>query len=172
MTWVKLDDKLPEHPKLLAAGDQAAWLFVSGLCWCARHLRNGRIPTEVLPRLTGFRKPAQLADRLVEAGLWERVDGGFLVHDYLDYQESEVDVKERRRATAARVAKHRAKRSSPQSNGVSNAAPGPGPLPGPAEVEEGVSTSPSTERATGAPELVAGLAASLRSPEHRNGGSE
>lgn len=107
MVWVRIDDGFPEHSKALEAGDEACWLFVSGLCFCARNLTDGFIPDAKVSRLTGLRRVAQHVQRLVDAGLWEPVDGGYRVHDYDDYQPTKARVTERRRNTAERVAKHR-----------------------------------------------------------------
>lgn len=109
MVWVKLDDRWPEHPKTVQVGDRAAFLFVSGLCYCARNRRDGFIPEGIVSQLTPARNAGRLAEKLVVAGLWERVDGGFQVHDYGDYQPRWA-TEDERAATRDRVAKHRAKK--------------------------------------------------------------
>ena len=94
--FVKADNQLPDHPKVLAAGYKAAWLFFCGLCYSSRMLTDGFIPTAQVPRLAvmpGWRKAAV---RLVEVGLWTMRDGGYQIHDYLDYQEARADVERRR----------------------------------------------------------------------------
>src|SRR5690606_5177208 len=45
------------------------------------------------------------ADLLVKVGLWEPAEGGFQIHDYLDYNPSADDV----RAEQARISESRAK---------------------------------------------------------------
>ena len=98
MTWVRIDEGFPEHPKVLAAGGDAAWLFVCGLCYCNRNLTDGFIPEAALVRLTSARKARHLADVLVKVELWERVSpsgtdlGGWQVHDFLHYQPSRSEV--------------------------------------------------------------------------------
>src|SRR5260221_510740 len=64
------------------------------------------------------------AVKLVEAGLWEETDGGWQVHDYLDYQQSKSQVEHRREKTAERQSNFRVRRAiskTPMRNGVSNA---------------------------------------------------
>jgi hypothetical protein len=78
----------------------------------------------------------KLATRLVEIGLWERVDGGFAVHDYLEYQASKERVQAERRTNAARQERFRKHVSNAvtkaATDGVSNAAPIPShPNPNP-----------------------------------------
>jgi hypothetical protein len=82
MGWVYLDDRFPEHPKVLAAGDEAAWLFVCGVAYTNRGAGDGMIPKNAVGRLTGLRKPMQLAARLVDVGLWHDKDDCYAIHDY------------------------------------------------------------------------------------------
>lgn len=104
MTWVKIDDQFPDHPKVLAAGPAAAWLYVCGLCYASRYLTDGFVPAGVVSRLSDLKRADDVATRLVDAGLWEAADGGYRIHDYLDYQRSasEVDEVSAKRAEAGR----------------------------------------------------------------------
>lgn len=90
MTWVKVDDKANEHAKQLAAGGEACWLWACGLMYCNRQSKKtGFIPDVQVKALYADYSAAhahRLAARLVVAGLWHKVDGGFQVHDYGDYQ--------------------------------------------------------------------------------------
>ena len=90
VTWVKLDGLFPNHPKVLSAGPSAAWLYVAGLCYCGRYLTDGFVPDGALPGLGqyGTLRARHLAGVLVDVGLWERRDGGYSVHDYLEVQRS------------------------------------------------------------------------------------
>src|SRR5690242_4591704 len=92
MPWVRLDDGYPEHPKVDRVGPLAAWLNVCAWAYCARNLTDGFVPAERVSRLAAVQKPLELAKRLVEANLWEQVDGGFTVHDYLAYNPSREQV--------------------------------------------------------------------------------
>jgi len=128
---VRLEDDFTEHPKLVAAGPLAGWLFVCGLTYCARHLTDGDIPAPQVPRLVvGGHK---LAAALVAVGLWEATPAGYRVHDYLQYQPSRAAVLAARAKTLARVQRHRyAARNGVTddvSNGVNNASPVPIPVP-------------------------------------------
>jgi hypothetical protein len=70
MAWVKLDDQIADHPKMIAVGPMAAWLYVCGLTYCNRYLTDGVIPIAQAPRLADIEEPAPLIARLVEVGLW------------------------------------------------------------------------------------------------------
>jgi hypothetical protein len=112
MTWVRLDDQFPDHPKVVAAGAQATWLYISGLCYCSRQLTDGRIPKPIVPRLTDLRKPYDLAERLVVVGLWRDEPGCYVVHDYLAHQRSKEQVEREREAANVRQKSRRDKKRS------------------------------------------------------------
>lgn len=101
MTWVRIDDQLPDHPKLARISARivphAGWLHVCALCYCSRHLTDGFVPDGIIPRLVTFGTQQSLA-ALQESGLWERTDGGYLLHDYLEYQPSREQVQAQRAA--------------------------------------------------------------------------
>lgn len=92
MFFIKLDDTFPDHPKVASAGPLASWLYVCGLSYCHRMLTDGFIPSGVVKRLADLDDPAAQADRLVCVGLWDACDGGYQVHDYLEYQQSKAHI--------------------------------------------------------------------------------
>ncbi|MHC3427227.1 hypothetical protein [Streptomyces sp. DT18] len=108
MPWVRLDDRFPSHRKVALLSDRAFRLYVSGLCWCSENLTEGRISDRelplVAPRLRGMK--AATAD-LEAAGLWDRVEGGWMVHDYLEYNPDRARVKADRESNAARQKAYR-----------------------------------------------------------------
>lgn len=94
MSWVRIDDQGPEHPKFLALGPSrvaCTGLWLIALTYANRYLTDGFVPAVALPTGT-----AALQKRLVSVGLWESVPGGFAIHDYLDYQPSRKVVEDRR----------------------------------------------------------------------------
>jgi hypothetical protein len=114
MTWVKLDDGFPDHPKVLRAGGAAAWLYVSGLCYCGRFLTDGVIPESALAKLTDARSPQQLAAKLVSVGMWERIEDGWMVHDYGKYQRTKARVEADREGAKERQSRKRHGVTSPE----------------------------------------------------------
>ena len=100
MSWLKLDDDFPNHPKILILDDAAFRLHITALCYCARAGTEGFVSAKAVPRLGS----AALAPQLVEAQLWEPCKGGWMIHDYLDYNLSNARVAEIRalRAEAGR----------------------------------------------------------------------
>jgi hypothetical protein len=107
MPWVRLDEAFPEHPKVVAIGGDAGWLLVCAIAYCNRNLTDGFVPETILARLSDRRRPHQLAARLVSAGLFEVADGGWRIHDFLDYQSSRAKVEEDRAKARERMARNR-----------------------------------------------------------------
>jgi hypothetical protein len=112
--WVKVDDSIAHHPKLVAAGGQAAWHFICGLAYCARYLTDGFIPAAVAPHLSAQRGGRRLGNRLLAAGLWHEAPGGYRVHDYADYQIGRDEAL----ALEAKKGNGRPPKSKPGANGV------------------------------------------------------
>lgn len=97
VTWVRLEDSLPEHPKVLAAGPQAAWFIVVALAYCNRHLTDACPSTAAVRMLNG----ARYDKTLLRVGLLEPAPDGYRIHDFLNYQPSRAEVEENRRKSAA-----------------------------------------------------------------------
>ncbi len=107
MAWVKLDDQAPRNAKMLKAGPAACWLWVCGIAHSQSQLTDGFISAEALPMIgvVGLGKARKLADVLVEAGLFEKVAGGFRVHHYLEFNDSrETALAKRAELAATRAA--------------------------------------------------------------------
>lgn len=120
MTWVRLADDFADHPKVIAAGPLAGWLWVCSLAYANKYLTDGFVPQGAVRRLADVDDPARLAARLVEVGLWTRADGGYRIHDYADFQPSAETVRAERERTAERVRTWRERQKSGRDNGVSN----------------------------------------------------
>lgn len=76
MPYFPVDDQMPFHPKIIAAGNAAVGVWTRAGAWSKGHATGGFVPTEIASIL-GTRE----ANRLVEAGLWVEVDGGFRFED-------------------------------------------------------------------------------------------
>ncbi len=124
MTHIKLDDGFFEHPKAIRAGRDGRDMYIVGLCYCGSGLTDGFIPDGALVILgakCGVTKVKQAAAANVQAGLWEIVEGGFRVHDYLEHQTSSEKVRAERDAARERMQRRRSpevrpniERSSPE----------------------------------------------------------
>lgn len=141
MGWIRLDDRITEHPKIAAAGPLGFAMFVAGIVYCNRNLTDGFIPRSVVATLlddewtdyegttwtaaahSGFQgwefDCLELAEHLASIGLFHKVDGnddvtryGYRIHDYENYQPSRAQVLAEREKTASRVQRHRQKHAN------------------------------------------------------------
>lgn len=112
MTWTRLDDAVYDHPKLAEVDEPAArLLWVWSLCWSNRFGTNGFLPIKSmrnLGRTAGVADLDNAAAELVEARLWIPVEGGWQIHDFLDYNpsaEKVADISAKRSAAGQRGGK-------------------------------------------------------------------
>ena len=150
MPWVKLDDKFRTHPKVVAAGLEAAWFYVCALGYSAEQLTDGHIHAAMVPILAPHvTDPQAAAEKCCTVGLLTPTDTGYLVPDYLEFNPSRAKVLAEREAAKAR----KQRRGSPEvraNSERSSDAPYPYPYP------ESVDNQPSSEKpgADSYPQLV------------------
>lgn len=171
MTWVRLDDRFPSHRKIALLSDRAFRMHVSALCWSAENLTDGVIQDRELRLVAHVRNMTATARELVTNQLWVRIEGGWRIHDYLEYNPSRDQVLSERQKNAARqqAFRDRKKGSStppptqtetppeikrngvtpPVTNSVSNALPGPVPVVTP----NGVTTRAACNAREDGPEI-------------------
>lgn len=94
---------------LLEAGEKAEVLFTRGLAFCSNSDSDGfltdrQVTTVLGVGLTGV--PAR-AKALVDVGVWERVDGGYLVRSWLKWNKSAEDMGRARKQDRDRKAAQR-----------------------------------------------------------------
>lgn len=87
MTWIKLDDGAPRHPKIASLSDRAFRWWVIALCYASEFLTNG-----LLPPVFWKQAPKPVRAELTTGKLWDWVDPNFEIHDYEKYQSSKEDV--------------------------------------------------------------------------------
>jgi hypothetical protein len=90
MSWIKLDDQWMDHPKMILVGRDARDMWLASVTYCSKHLTDGFFSDKLLPQLAvmagvDVAKVWQFATALVEVCLWDACDGGYMVHDYLEY---------------------------------------------------------------------------------------
>lgn len=106
MPWFKVDDTLPMHAKVVAAGNASLGLWVRCGAWSMQQLTDGFIPTAIA-RQFGTRSEAK---RLVDVGLWIEKDDGYLFHQWNPRQPTRAQVLAEREAAAERQRVAREKR--------------------------------------------------------------
>lgn len=97
MTWARLDDSFPDHPKILGISDRAFRVHVSAICLSARLRSDGLVATASQKQL---RATPKVVRELLDAGLWEDAEGGFIIHDYLKYNPSRESIEAKSEARA------------------------------------------------------------------------
>jgi len=110
MGWVKLDDGFFRNPKVLQVGRDAKVLYLAGLCYSGSALTDGFIPANAPKVLAADAEVASAkrpVEELVQAGLWIPVEGGFQVHDYLEFNQSAERVRANRDAAKERMQRNR-----------------------------------------------------------------
>lgn len=105
MTWVKLDDGFWSHPRIDKTSLPAVGVYVKALSYCGAHLTDGEITEEAAGYMCKGKRA--LLRELVDIGLWEQIDSGYRIPDFLDFNPSKEKVKEERRKAAERKAKSR-----------------------------------------------------------------
>lgn len=103
MAWLRIDDRVRTHPKIVQAGPAAAWFWFCGICYAREHLTDGFLPTGILPSLApGVTAAGKLAKTLVACRLWHEVEGGYQIHDFTDWNPTRAEVMTKRAADLAR----------------------------------------------------------------------
>jgi hypothetical protein len=170
MTWFRVDDGFPEHPKLEALEREplrymaAITLWTVMGCDCARRLTDGFVSSERLDKVLRRLGKHTIAgaEALVEIGLWDPVDGGWCYHDWEEYQPTKRAVVAKRKEDAERKRAARANRTNtgvhdmsartsertsagrPNGQNAESASPSPA-QPGPTERESAHEAPATTE---------------------------
>lgn len=143
MTWVYLDDQFPDHPKVVRAGEAAAYLFVCGLAYCKRHGTDGLIPKAAALRLV-TKQPKVLAGRLIDAGLWDDAGDNYAVHNYSEWNRSSASRSEAGRKAARARWDRNANASDPQCERIESADASTCTIPIPSPSHENSSSNGSS----------------------------
>jgi len=99
MPWANLDDHFHDNPKVLETPLPGVGLYAIGLSYCSAHMTDGFIPQAVVRGIRGWTTAVRM---LIDRKLWEPVEGGFRVHDYLQWNRSRAQVLADRAAAADR----------------------------------------------------------------------
>lgn len=146
--WTKISDDFFRHPKVVQAGRDARDLFLVGLAHANGHLTDGFIASQYLRRLGAdaeIEDAEASARRLVDVGLWEKAEGGWIIHGFLEYNPCRADVEAERARTAERQQQWRDRKrtaTTPKEpvtphvrnsdrNGVTTSVTNSGPVPVP-----------------------------------------
>lgn len=116
---IYLDDRILEHPKLIQAGQligrngvsRALHLYIAGLAYAQTYITDGFVSDAVVTRYGFVSDPLRVAYALTNerVRLWHRVEGGYRIHDYHEYNNDAAKIEHKKALTRARVARWRAR---------------------------------------------------------------
>ena len=111
MTWVRIDDHLHSHPKILRAWNEeraSLGLHLLALSYAGAVLTDGVVDDQAARQwLPAKRERERATDALTDARLWVPNGSGWVIHDWLDYNEPREVQIARRRAREARRRENR-----------------------------------------------------------------
>jgi hypothetical protein len=101
---VNIDQSLGDHPRALRLNERYFYaclgLHVCAIGWCDRMRMDGFIPSAAVAKMkVGNIKP--ILDELLRTGFWEETDGGYTIHDYLDWNDSAEEIAAKTEAARA-----------------------------------------------------------------------
>jgi hypothetical protein len=85
---IRIDNTMPENPKIVGLSDAAFRLYIEAICWCSRQEVDGLIPAAAMKRMGRPR----IITELVKEGLLLDTLGTYLIHDYLSHQRSKQEI--------------------------------------------------------------------------------
>jgi hypothetical protein len=106
--WVKLATRYYTDPKVRGLDDAAELMFVRGLARAGELGDGGFIPESDVSLLARRRRCETLVRQLVVARLWSRVDGGYRIIAWADWQSAADALAARRTADRERQRRRRA----------------------------------------------------------------
>lgn len=110
MPWARIDDRANSDAKLIALSDAAFRLWVGGLIFCQANLTDGFIPANAIDTFgVKAKSKAPLIRELTSSvlgkrPLWQEVEHGWNVNDFLQWNDSRETVLANRQTTKQRIA--------------------------------------------------------------------
>lgn len=95
--YMKVHGSLHTHTKFLALSGDATRLWLLCASWASNSGSDGRIPHQAARFLCMGQETAP-ARELVEAGLWDEVEGGWQFHDWDEWNATAAEIKARTEA--------------------------------------------------------------------------
>ena len=105
MVWARFDDGWIDEPVIMALSANAFRAYLSGLCYSARYLTDGRVPAIALRG-----NEPRAARELIKAELWEPVDAGWYAPRWHEHFPSRAEIETARDHNAERKRDYRRRR--------------------------------------------------------------
>lgn len=107
----KLSGRFWRHPKALALSAGAGWLWTRALSYVVDQRTDGVVASAALRALEP-KLGTKLAAELVASGLWEVHPAGHVFHDFADHGMTVASWEEKKKESAERAARSRAKKAA------------------------------------------------------------
>jgi len=92
--WFKLECRAITHAKVIELNDNEFRFWIECIAYSSDQGTNGLITASWVQRVA--HRSLDVAEKLVEVGLFDRQDSDYVIHDYLDYQpDSSIREKQR-----------------------------------------------------------------------------
>lgn len=114
---LRIYDEFLEDETILSLKALTYKLHVSSLIYCSRNLTDGVLTdrgVKVVQAILGYPLKRHVAE-LVAAGVWEQIDGGYRIRNYLEFNPDAETVKREKAQARERMRKLREKRASSAS---------------------------------------------------------
>lgn len=111
-TWIPLDVRFPRHRKVVLLTRDVRYRHIEALCHCRELDTGGHISQAEVDELMRDLSPAKrraAVDALLDAGLWRMNGGGYVMHDWEDWNQS-LDDQRAKDAARKRDERERKKR--------------------------------------------------------------
>jgi hypothetical protein len=121
MAWSRFEPGFSRHVKRIKSGPVASWLWTCSVDFCTEFRTNGFLDDAVLAVICPSLSRKQLLKAtaaLLAVHSWERTEGGFMVHGYLEYNQSQEQIDADRSAGRERYQRWKNKQ---RRNDVANA---------------------------------------------------
>lgn len=129
MTWVKLSDDIFRNRKVHPLSKDGKLLFVGSIAYSCDELSDGFLSGEDFELVAAMLKVKNVRPELERARLLDPVDGGWIIHDFLEYQEPAAKVIERRESDRKRKGIRKESNRNPDRPPPDSKDPVPGPVP-------------------------------------------
>jgi hypothetical protein len=122
-SWAPMRHRLRRHRKYVEAGPEAAWLMVCLILWADEERTDGYANRALILSVAGAggvpeRRVNRLIERLVSVRLLdEMVGGGWVIHDYHEYQRKAADIERMKQLARDRKRAQREKEARTGTNG-------------------------------------------------------
>lgn len=94
--YAEISIEMDEHPKVIGLSDAAFRALFEALFYSRRMLSDGVLDERVVLRRWGQEVADELSSNDPEQPSWERVDRGWVIHDYLEHNPSRAEVEAKR----------------------------------------------------------------------------